>query len=166
MATIIAIPVLLIMVILQSAIISQVPLLHGTADIILLIVVAWALQERVRTAWQWSLIGGILVGLFSVIPIAIPITGYLIVTGISLTLRRRIWQIPFLAMLVVILIGTPIIQFGTAIYLSVSGTSISWPEAINLIILPSLILNLLLALPVYVIIRDLAEWVYPEEIEI
>ena len=166
MATIIAIPILLIMVILQSAVISQVPLLHGTADIILLIIVAWALQERVRTAWQWSLIGGLLVGYFSVIPVIIPIIGYVIITGISLVLRRRIWQIPFLAMLVVILIGTTLIQLGTTLYLNLSGTAINWLEAINLIILPSLILNLLLALPVYVIIRDLADWVYPEEIEI
>jgi rod shape-determining protein MreD len=166
MATILAVPILLLMVILQSAVVSQVPLLHGTADMVLLVITAWALQERVRTAWQWSLMGGLMVGYFSVLPVGIPIAGYLITTGLALALRRRIWQIPFLAMLVVLLVGTPLIQLSTALFLIIGGTPLSWLEAINLIVLPSLLLNLLLALPVYVIIRDLADWVYPEEIEI
>jgi hypothetical protein len=38
---------------------SRIPLLHGSADLILLALVAWALQKRVNTAWQWALIGGL-----------------------------------------------------------------------------------------------------------
>jgi len=33
---------------------------------------------------------------------------------------------------------------------------------VGLITLPSLLLNLLLAVPLYVVMRDLAHWVYPE----
>jgi hypothetical protein len=35
-----------------------------------------------------------------------------------------------------------------------------------LIILPSLLLNIILAAPVYAVIKDLAEWIYPEEIKV
>ena len=166
MATVIAIPILLISVILQSAIVSQSPLLHGSADLVLLVITAWALQERVRTAWQWSIIGGLMIGYISMVPIGIPIVAYLATTGLALALRRRIWQIPFLAMLVVILSGTLLIQLSTAIFLNISGTALPWLGVINQVVLPSLLLNLLLALPIYVVIRELADWVHPEEIEI
>jgi hypothetical protein len=32
--------------------------------------------------------------------------------------------------------------------------------------LPSIILNLLLAIPVYALVKDLSEWLYPEEIDL
>jgi hypothetical protein len=38
-------------------------------------------------------------------------------------------------------------------------------DVLNQITLPSLLLNLLLALPVYVLLGDLAKWVHPEELE-
>jgi hypothetical protein len=51
MSILIAIPILIILVILQSAIVSLVPLLHGIADIVLLAILAWAVQDRVTSAW-------------------------------------------------------------------------------------------------------------------
>jgi hypothetical protein len=63
--------------------------------------------------------------------------------------------------------------FGTFITHAVSlgalrsvGTPISLIEALNIVTLPSALLNLLLAIPVYALFGDLANWVYPEKIEI
>ena len=56
MAILLAIPILGFMVILQSAVFSQIQLLYGTTDLILIIVVAWAVQERVTTAWHWGIL--------------------------------------------------------------------------------------------------------------
>jgi len=63
MAFLLAIPILGLMVIIQSAILSQVQLLYGTVDLVLVVVVAWAVQERVKTAWHWGVIAGLLVTL-------------------------------------------------------------------------------------------------------
>ena len=166
MATLLAIPIFIILGIFQSAVVSRLPLLHGTADLILLVVIAWALQERVRTAWQWAVIAGLVVGYISALNVIIPVAGYLVVTGIALLLRQRIWQIPVLAMPAVTFIGTLFVNITTALFLSIVGTPFPLLETVNLIILPSTILNLLLSIPVYALVKDFAEWMYPEEIDL
>jgi rod shape-determining protein MreD len=166
LATIIAIPLFGLLAILQSAIVSRLPLLHGTADILLIVIIAWALQERVRNAWQWALIAGLIFGYVSAINIAIPVIGYLVAAGLALLLRQRIWQVPVLAMLAITFVGTLFVNVLTALFLSITGTPLPLFDTLNLIILPSLLLNLLLAIPIYALVKDLSEWLYPEEIEI
>jgi hypothetical protein len=166
MGILIAIPILIILVILQSALVSLVPLLHGTADIVLIAIIAWAIQDRVTTAWYWSAIGGLLISITSAMPVGVALVGYFLATGAALLVRRWVWQVPLLAMLIATIIGTLITQ-GIAIFiLNFVGTPIPWVEAWNIITLPSMLLNLALAIPIYALITDLANWVYPEEIEI
>jgi hypothetical protein len=46
------------------------------------------------------------------------------------------------------------------------GDPLPIADALGLVALPSLLLNLLFAIPVYVFMRDLARWVHPvQEIE-
>ena len=164
--TLFALPVLTFLVILQSTIVSSVPLLHGYADIVLLVVIAWALQERVQTAWQWSILAGLMVGFVSAINFAIPLASYLGITALALIIRQRIWQIPILAMFVVTLVGTLFSHSLTMIMLSIGGTALPLLETLRLITLPSVFLNVLLAAPVYAIVRDITNWLHPEEIQI
>ncbi len=165
MTTLLAFPILGILLVLQSAIFSQIPLLQGTTDLVLLALVAWSLQRRVRTAWQWGIIGGLLVGFVSAVPFFVYIVGYLLAVGFSLLLRQRIWQVPILAMFIATFFGTLAIQLATLLTLRVTGTVLPIGSSINLIILPSILLNLLLALPFFTIFSDLANFLYPEELE-
>jgi hypothetical protein len=165
MTALLAFPILGILLVLQSAIFSQIPLLQGTTDLVLLALVAWSLQRRVQTAWQWGIIGGLLVGFVSAVPFFVFIVGYLMAVGFSLLLRQRIWQVPLLAMFIATFFGTLFIQLVTLVTLRVSGTVLPIGASINLIILPSILLNLLLALPFFTIFSDLANFLYPEELE-
>lgn len=166
MATLISIPVLGILAILQSGLISRLPLLYGTADLILLMIIAWALQKRVDTAWQWCIIGGLVVNIISAVPLGVPLIGYSLTTALALALRRRVWQVPVLAMLLVTFLGTLITQGITLLALRLTGSPIPVPEALNLVILPSFLLNLLFAVPAYALATELAGWLYPEEIKV
>ena len=165
MRVFIAVPILLLLVIFQSAIVSNFPLLHGTADVILITIIAWAIQKRVQTAWHWGVIGALLIGFVSDIPYLVPIIGYLLVVGLTLALRQRVWQVPFLAMLIAIFFGTVVVNLATIIVLRIKGTPLPILESINLVMLPSLLLNLLLSLPFYTLFSDLAKWLYPVELE-
>jgi len=164
--TLLAIPLFIVLAIFQSAVVSRLPLLQGTVDLILLVVIAWALQERVRTAWQWALVAGLVVGYLSALNMVIPLIGYLLVTGVALLLRQRVWQVPILAMLAVTFLGSLIINLMTAIYLNIIGSPYPLLDTLNLIILPSTILNLILAIPIYALVKDFSEWMYPEEIDL
>ncbi len=79
-----AFPVLSLLVVFQSAFMGRIFLLHGSADLVLLVILAWALQERVSTAWHWAVIGGLLDCIPSAQPFFSPLIGYVLATGVAL----------------------------------------------------------------------------------
>jgi hypothetical protein len=166
MALLLGLPILGLLAVVQSAAISRMTLLYGAADVVLLAVIAWALQPRVTTAWHWAVIGGLLAGLLTALPFGLLLTGYLIATGFAVLLRQRVWHVPVLAMLVATVLGT-IVTLGLSwIVLRLNGVALPTWQSLNLVLIPSLLLNLLLSLPVYSFAGDLATWLYPQEIEI
>lgn len=166
MATLLAFPILGVLVVLQSSLISRIPLLLGTPDLMLLVITAWALQKRVETAWQWMVVGGILATISSALPLGVALLGYAFATGLALLLRRRIWQAPVLAMFLVVFTATIVFHGLSILALRLVGNPIPLTDALNLVTLPSLLLNLLLAAPVFYLIGDLANWLYPVEVEV
>ena len=166
MATLIAIPIFVALAILQSSIVSRLPLLQGTTDLILLTIIAWALQKKVETAWQWCIIGGLVTNIVSAVPFGVPLLGYALTTSIALALRRRVWQVPILAMCLVTFLGTIITQGLALVSLRLNGSPIPVFVALNLVTLPSILLNLLFAILVYALVGELAGWLYREEIEV
>ncbi len=163
-ATLLAIPILGSLLILQTAVFSQLPLLRGTTDLVMVAIIAWSLQKSVKTAWQWGIIGGLLVSLSTALPFGLPIIGYLLVVGMALLLRQRVWQVPILAMFVATFLGTLITQALAVLVLRFTGTPLAWLESVNMITLPSMLLNLVVAIPAYALLGDLARWLYPEEL--
>jgi hypothetical protein len=62
--------------------------------------------------------------------------------------------------------GTLIMDLSTLLILNLLGTPLPVGDSLGLVVLPSMLLNLLFAVPVYVMIRDLAQWVSPaQEVE-
>ena len=165
MAILVSLPLFLILVILQAGILSHITLLQSSADIILLVILSWSLQERVKTAWQWAIIGGVIANFATNLPFGtLPIV-YSTITAIGLLLRHRIWKAPILSMIFGTIIGTVILFSVSYLMVTLNGVLIPLIETINLVILPGILLNLLLALPVFYLVRDLANWIYPEELD-
>lgn len=166
MPTLLAIPILGLLLVLQMAIFSDLRLLQGTVDLILVALIAWALQKQVDSAWRWGIIGGLLITIASALPLGVALIAYPLAVGIAILLRQRVWQIPILAMFVSTILGTVIIQVVSMIALRLVGSPLPVIESLELITLPSILLNLLVAIPAFAIFSDLAEWLYPEEIEV
>ncbi len=165
MRVLISIPIVIILIILQTVIVRQLPLLQGSADLVMLALVGWALQRRVQTAWHWAVIAGLLVSFVSTIPFYVNMAGYLLVVGMSLYIRQRIWQVSVVIMFITSFLATLITQLLVLTYLLVIDVPLPVIDAINLIILPSLLLNMLLAAPFYIWMSDLANWLFPEPLE-
>ncbi|GAB4505133.1 MAG: hypothetical protein Fur0043_21280 [Anaerolineales bacterium] len=161
MRNLIAFPLLILVAILQSAVISRITLLAGYADLMLVVLAAWSLQADVASSWQWALLGGLLVSFISRMPWFVVFAGYLGVVALAHALRGRVWQAPLLAMLTVIFLGTILMNFVAYVTLQLFSSPLPLGDTFGLIVLPSLLLNLLFALPIYAIMRDLAHWVYP-----
>ncbi len=163
MSVILSIPVLSFITVLQSAVVSRLPLNRGTADLMLVVIVAITLQKPVKTAWQWSIVGGLLIDFFSGLPFGLFTTSYLITTGIAFHLRERIWRFSFLMQLLVVLTGTIIIHGLSMLVLFLQGSSFQFSTVLQVITLPSIILNFMLSLPVFLIIQDIVQQLNPPE---
>jgi cell shape-determining protein MreD len=150
-------------VIVQTTIISRMTLLHGPADLVLLVLLGWILHKRVSNAWAWGITAGFLVGIPSALPIWIPIFAYVLVSLLTKIIQTRIWQAPILILLTTTFLSTIVIHSMSYGYLVVTGINLPFIQSLNLVILPSMILNMLLALPVYGLLSEITNWLYPFE---
>jgi rod shape-determining protein MreD len=160
----VAIPVLGLAVIIQTSIVGRISLLNGAADLVLLILAAWSLQEHVRGAWVWGAGAGFLVGSISGAHWYVYLTGYLVVVALARILAHRVWQAPLLAMFTVTLIGTMVLLMLTYVERTLFEVPLGFDLSFLQIMLPSILLNLLLAIPVHALIRDLANRLFPAEV--
>jgi len=161
MRNLIAIPLLALTVVIQSAIVPSFTLLSGYADVLLVLLAAWALQEGVNTGFQWALLSALMMSIVSHLPWFIYVAGYAGVVMLAQLLQKRVWQVPMLAMFTVTFLGTVFMHLLTFVYLRLFGGSVSFSDAMGLVTLPSLLLNLLVAIPMFGMMRDLARWVFP-----
>ncbi len=161
MRNLVAIPLLGLVVIAQSAIVPAFTMLAGFADVMLVLLAAWALQEGVNTAFQWAFLGSLMISFVSHLPWFIYLGGYVGVVMLARLLQRRVWQVPLLAMFTVTFLGTILMHVLSFSYLRLFGSPLSLSDSMGLVTLPSVLLNLLIAIPVFGIMRDLARWVFP-----
>lgn len=156
---------LLIFTVLQMTVFSRINLIAGSPDLVLLFIAAWSLQERVKNAWLWTAVFGLIISVISAMPFYAPLIGYLGVVVISKILQKRVWRIPILAMFIVTLLGTFFQQAVYIIVLQVSGSPISWIESLDSVVVPSVLLNLIFALPIFAVASELVSRIYPLEVE-
>jgi hypothetical protein len=163
MKDLIAVPILALAYMLQTAVINRITLLSGSADIILLILVAWALQEQVKSAWLWAGLAGMMGAFVSGLPPFVLLIAYMLIVTVARYVLYQTWQTPVLALLTVTFLATILLHFITYITLILTGAPIPFADSLAMITMPSIFLNLLLALPVHSFIKDLAFWVYPQD---
>jgi hypothetical protein len=115
----------------------------------------------VTTAFHWAFLASVMVSFASHLPWFIYLLGYVGVVLLALLLQRRVWQAPLLAMFSVTFLGTLIMHLISYSYLRLAGDPLSFGDAVGLVTLPSVLLNMLVAIPLFGVMRDLAGWVFP-----
>lgn len=164
MGTLLAFPIIFILLVLQTTLFSQVTLLHGTVDLVLLWVAAWSLQKQVTSAWFWTFLAAIAVAYISAIPWYVPLISYPLATLFAKWINKRVWQSPLLMMFVVTIVSSIVSNGLSYVALAVNGVTIPLNTGLVQVMIPSVLINLLLALPVFAIARDTSQWVYPLEV--
>lgn len=158
----IAIPLLGLAVVVQTTLMGRFMLLNGEADVIIVILVAWALQEGVTTSFHWAFLASVMISIVSRMPWFVFVGGYGGTVLLALMLQRRVWQVPMLAMFSVTFLGTVLMSLLSYLYINLSGGAIALADALGLVALPSVLLNMLIAIPIFGMMRDVAHWVFPE----
>jgi hypothetical protein len=152
--------------IIQASLVSQVRILNGMSDLILLLLISWLHIEKTRHKWILAIMAGIFSGLISAIPYWVFIPAYLLITYIISQIHQRIWQAPLVMLFLSSIIGAAITYGAQYVYLLVTGVPISLADSLNLVIIPSIVLNLIAILPVYAFTGEIVKMIYREEVEI
>lgn len=153
---------LLFAALLQVTLVMRINLLQGTADLVLLVMIAWMLQPGNRSSWIWGIPAGLMIGYASALPDYIPLVGYLAAAVLCQLLQKRIWQVPLLTLFSATLFGTLAIHAVTMIYLWLSAQPLDPIQTMNLITIPSVLLNLILVLPINALIGEMNKALSPE----
>ena len=163
MEQLISIPVVILLTFLQLSLSGKFMILNGFSDLIFIWMVAWIIQTKIKNSWLWLIVTISVMSFISAIPWYATAISYLIVLGIASFVKGRLWQSPLLSFLIVLIIGSLIYYFAGFISLKINGSMIQLSESFNRIILPSLVMNLVFALPIYLISRDMILWLYPDK---
>jgi rod shape-determining protein MreD len=149
MGLIIGIPLMAVLAIIQSAIISYVPFLQGTPNLVLLGIVSWSLIGRSKEAMILGLLGGVFLDMLSGLPVASTAISLILIAYLVSLLEGGFWESNFFTPLLATLFSTVIFFSLTLLTLLLSGRTIDITTSMARIFLPSLFLNLVLCLPVY-----------------
>ncbi len=150
---------------LQMSVFSQWKILSGSADIILLFIVAWTLHDRSKQLWLLVVLMAGLVGSLSALPAYIPFIVYLVIYRFSRLFQSRLMQSPLLGMLVLTFGASLLQSLLNLAYLFVVRVDINFTDALIEVTLPSILLNMLLAIPVHAIIREVSFYAFPRGVE-
>lgn len=152
--------------VLQNSIVARLQMLQGAADLVLLVLVSWVLLADERRHWHWGLLAGLLVGISSSIPFWIPLIGYTMFTIIITWVQRRVWQVPIWLLVTSTFFGTFLVLSLEIIYVWLTAVPLDLAEVLNIVLLPSLILNMIAVWPVYGFISEITKRLYPKEVEV
>lgn len=147
---------------LQLAVVSRLPLQHGMADIVLLFIIAWSLNRQAKRFYIPALIAGIVITFISSVPVPGVLVAYMLAAILTRVLVNRLWEMPLFSMLIITIIATIAQHLIYIIISQIGGIPISLSQSLSQITLPSVFLNVILALPIYLIVQDTQKYVYQE----
>jgi len=162
----IGIPLLAVLAVLQSSIVSQIGLLEGHLDLILVTTIAWSLAGRANDAMILGLIGGLILDLLSGMPFGSTAIVYVGVLYLVSLLEGQLWGGHMLLPPAIALFASLVVYAYELGVLYIMGRQVPLSYAIPRVILPSALLNLLFALPVYHLMSSLLNRLYPAEVQI
>ncbi len=164
MSIIVSVPILLLLLILQTTIASEITLIHGVADLMLVWLAAWGLISKDNSGYLLAFFAGGLVSYVSALPWYVFPLAYLSVIFLGRYVFKQLWQSPLLSMFAITLVASILLYVFTMVGLRINGTDYSWQVSLTNVIIPSVFLNLLLAIPMYAIVKDLGGWIFRSEV--
>jgi rod shape-determining protein MreD len=160
-------PLMLVATLIQAIIFPHLRMYGGQPDLVVLIVLVWAILDPKQEGMIWAFVGGLCLDLFSGVPLGI--TSLVLVPiayGVGLTeaqVYRTSVLLPF------ILAGGGVVAYHIGYLLAmrfVVGMSVIWLQVIWYVTLPSLLFDMILIMPALWILRLLYDRLHPHQVRI
>lgn len=172
MGAFLSLPVLALAIVFQVTVIPQLGVLGGQPDLIFLLVVTWALNASLEQGITWAFVGGFFKDFYSAAPIGTSAFGFVIVVFIAYAVRQQMYRVGIFTLFWIILLGSFLQQMITIILLMLTGFAPAFADQlgygivfrlISSTVFPSVVYNVVVALPVYAFVRWLQRRTSPRE---
>ncbi|XWX05380.1 rod shape-determining protein MreD [Aggregatilineales bacterium SYSU G02658] len=152
---------LIVLVALQSSVFPYIRFFSGQPNLILLVVVAWALDADWREAFTWAFVGGLLQDLMSIAPLGTSILPLVLAIFALKLLDQQFEGLSILLYFVVVVAASLLAQVVLFVGLGLVGYPIDLIPTIRYFLLPTMAYQIALALPVYLLVRWLHQLTRP-----
>ena len=152
---VIALGVVLVMALVQATLVSRVRFMGACPNLLLVVVVSWALLRGVLPALPIAFISGLVFDLLVGLPLGASSLGLMATTFLAGLGTRRVFSSNVIWPALLVALATPIYAFFVLAALQFTGTAVDWAEIAVQVVAPELALNVLLTLIVYPSMRRL-----------
>jgi len=140
-----SLPLLTGVALIQTVLLSRVNLWGARPDLMLLVVLVWAMVRGVDEGLVWSFMGGLIIDLISGGPLGMTVLALLA----AVSLAGQPWGqgigSPVIRLLLLAFLGVTVYHLVLLIVLAWTGHAVDWGEVLLRVAAPSVLLNALLA---------------------
>jgi rod shape-determining protein MreD len=140
---------------LEASVLPYLRLNSGHPNLMLLVIVAWSIRADWDEGFFWAFVGGILQDLNSIAPLGTSVIPLLLSVFAVKFIITQVEGLTLLAYWGVVIVGMFVGHIVLFITLGLVGYGIDLVPTVRYFMLPSLIYQLVLALPIYWIVRAL-----------
>jgi rod shape-determining protein MreD len=160
----IAIPVMGLLAVIQTAILPQFSVAGVSPQLLFLVALSWGLLRDLRDGLVWAFIAGIWVDLFSIAPVGVSSLAFMAALAATIPLQQILPPRRLLSAILLAGLGTLIYLTLYLAALRVFGHTLTFNGLIEL--LPILLLNLILIAPIYLILQTILRAFRPRALEL
>jgi rod shape-determining protein MreD len=147
------VPLLILAALLQVTVIPQINILGGEPNLVMLLVITYAIQAPLEQGVAWAFVGGILQDLLTSLPLGATTLALLIVVFVIDRLRGQLVRLGFFSIIGVTILATVLLQVIALTLTILAGYNIRLFEMITYNIVPSIAYNLVFVFPTYWLMR-------------
>lgn len=159
-----ALPVMIILLVIQTAILPRLPIWDVVPQLMLLSAVAWGLLEGLEEGALWGFIAGLLTDMFSVAPLGTSALAFMVAVITVALLYRTLPINRFILPVILAIVATLIWLFVYLLLLRLLGMGGNWGAITHLSRL--LVLHGVLILPFYWFFYGLLRALRPQPVEV
>ena len=146
-------PFLIFAVVVQVTLLPSFRFANAQPDIVLLMVLVWAVHAEWEEAVWWAFFGGILADLMSVLPTGTSVIALTLGVFAIRYIDENLVDFNILLLFIAVPIVTLIHQIIVIIVLASSFATYDLLNVIQTVILPTIAINTILIFPIYIILR-------------
>ncbi len=159
------VPLLASAAILQATIVPHLAILGVFADLPLLVVASWGLLRGAKEGIVWGFVAGLAVDLLSGAPFGAATLGLIAAGFLSGLGQVTVGRTHLALSAVVVFLATIAYDVLFLLVIQISGGAATWVDSLVRLILPSAVLNAVLAPVVFLFLRWLSNRLRREEME-